>query len=82
MWGRVGVAYSVYFSQPCVCCAASTWLTVCPRICPPGRWVRPGKGGKQVVHCFWASSFCVTEKGHIAHKCHALQCLASPTQSM
>lgn len=33
----VGVARSVCFSQPCFCRAVSTWLTVCPRICPPGK---------------------------------------------
>lgn len=47
-WRRLRVQWgwgwkSVCFSQPCICCAASTWLTVCPRLCLPGRWV--GQGG-------------------------------------
>lgn len=53
------VACGVCFSQPCICCVAYTWLTVCPRIFPPGRWggVRLGEGGRQMVRCFRASSF-------------------------
>lgn len=47
-----------YLLCPALRLLGRTWLLVCPRTCPPGRWEGLGRGSGRATHSYW--SFCVS----------------------